>query len=360
MISEQPFVSVIIAVFNGGDDFRKCLEALYASVYEAWECIVVDDGSTDDSAEIARSYGATVIQSPRPQGGPAVARNHGAQIARGEILFFIDADVLVRHDTVGRVADNLANPNGPVACIGSYDDEPAAQNLLSQYKNLQHHFVHQSAHAEASTFWTGCGAIRKDVFLEMGGFDTSFERPSIEDIELGYRIKAAGYRIKLDKQLQVKHLKRWTVHNLLTTDIRDRAIPWTRLILQNEGVINDLNLQTSQRISAGAVFLGVGALILGLWIPFILLFVIAAVVVLICLNSSFYGFLANKKGTWFTVRAIPWHWLYFVYSSLAFASVLAMVRLQSLFGRSADLEGSQAHSIHQTRQISSSADTESP
>ncbi len=76
------------------------------------------------------------------------------------------------------------------AVFGSYDDEPAERNFLSQYKNLLHHFVHQEGATDAGTFWAGCGAIRKDMFASVNGFNSEkYPYPSIEDIELGIRLK---------------------------------------------------------------------------------------------------------------------------------------------------------------------------
>ncbi len=169
----------------------------------------MDDGSTDNSAEISRQKGATVFQMPR-QSGPAAARNLGAEKARGEILFFVDADVIVRNDTIARVAaDFQLNPDIG-ALFGSYDESPAGRNFLSQYKNLYHHFVHQQSSTTAVTFWAGCGAIRREVFISVGGYNhRRYSKPSIEDIELGYRMRAAGHSIFLDKEIQVKHLKQW-------------------------------------------------------------------------------------------------------------------------------------------------------
>lgn len=113
------------------------------------------------------------------------------------------------------------------ALIGSYDDAPGATNFLSQYRNLLHHYVHQTGNEEASTFWGACGAVRREVFLAMGGFDESYRQASIEDIELGYRLKRAGLKILLCKALQVKHLKRWEAGSLLKADFCYRALPWT-------------------------------------------------------------------------------------------------------------------------------------
>jgi glycosyltransferase involved in cell wall biosynthesis len=250
-------ISIIIPVYNGKQVLNQCLEAVHASaVYAAGkgstevECIVVDDGSTDGTPEVAGLYPCKLIALEGGPFGPAHARNQGAQAASGDLLFFIDADVLIQPDTLVRVVDAFQKMPGIAALFGSYDETPASGEFLSQYKNLLHHFVHQQAHQDAATFWSGCGAIRRSIFLELGGFDaTRYPKPSIEDIDLGYRLKAAGYKILLDKEIQVKHLKRWSLASLIKTDILHRAIPWTMLIMQHKSLPNDLNLKLSQRLS---------------------------------------------------------------------------------------------------------------
>src|SRR5262249_42843663 len=122
---------------------------------------------------------------------------------------------------------------------------------LSQYKNLFHRFFHQEGAYEASTFWSGCGAIKRSVFLEMGGFDTAaYERPCIEDIELGARLLRAGHRIVVRKEVEATHLKRWTLAGILRSDVWDRAVPWTELALREGHLPNDLNVTVLQRLSA--------------------------------------------------------------------------------------------------------------
>jgi cellulose synthase/poly-beta-1,6-N-acetylglucosamine synthase-like glycosyltransferase len=147
----------------------------------------------------------------------------------------LDADVRVHPDTIRRVLWNFDCDPQLDAVIGSYDDSPGSEDFISLYKNLMHCFQHQHARQQACTFWSGCGAIRRDVFLAYSGFDQSYRRPAIEDIELGYRLARGNRKLILDKTLQVKHLKRWTFWNLLKTDILDRGIPWTELILLGTG-----------------------------------------------------------------------------------------------------------------------------
>ncbi len=248
-------ISVVIPAYNGGTQLDECLNALARLATAPSEIIVVDDGSTDGSIQRAAEHSLGVrILATSGRMGPATARNMGAQAATGDILFFLDADVCVHADATERLAAAFADP-AIDAVIGSYDDDPSSRDFLSQYKNLMHCFVHQNARSEASTFWSGCGAIRREIFLTMSGFDASYRRPAIEDIELGYRLCHAGRRILLDRDLRVKHLKKWTFWGLLKTDVLDRGIPWTELILRDQKMPNDLNLQISQRVSIGLVYL---------------------------------------------------------------------------------------------------------
>jgi glycosyltransferase involved in cell wall biosynthesis len=246
-------ISVVIPVRNAADHLRDCLEHLNQSPIRPLERIVIDDGSSDDSAAVARDHGATVIRCERQ--GPAAARNLGAKAARGDILLFLDADVRIHGDTIQRVLWNFDSDSQLDAVIGSYDDSPGSRDFISLYKNLMHCFQHQHARAAACTFWTGCGAIRRDVFLAYSGFDQRYRRPAIEDIELGYRLTRNNRKILLDRSIQVKHLKRWTFLNVLKTDIVYRGIPWTELILRDRHMPNDLNVKVSERISVALAFI---------------------------------------------------------------------------------------------------------
>src|SRR5438093_12125542 len=168
----RPSLSVVVPVRNGGRDFERCLQRLRDSLLTDFELIVVDDGSTDDSAELARRAGAIVVRNPTPQ-GPAAARNLGARAATAPRIFFLDADVAVHPETLGRALVRFETDPGLSALFGSYDDDPAAPGLVSQYRNLLHHFVHQHGVfvdeiRPAHTFGTACGTIRRVVLLGFG------------------------------------------------------------------------------------------------------------------------------------------------------------------------------------------------
>ena len=246
-------LSVIIPVCDGSAHLHKCLSGLERAREQEFggvEVIVVADNCADDSAEVARRLGAQVIETGPV--GPAIARNLGAAVAQGEILVFLDADVEVHADTLVRIQRMLQENENVHAVFGAYDAFPSEVNLISQFRNLFHHHTHRVSRGVASTFWTGCGGIRRNVFQAMDGFAKDYSRPSIEDIQLGLRLNRAGYCVVKDENIQVTHHKRWTLSKMIMTDVLQRAIPWTRLMWKHGKLADDLNLRASQRIAAGA------------------------------------------------------------------------------------------------------------
>ena len=319
MPCNKPYISVIIPVYNGGNFLQSCLKALFDSSYSSFEVLVVDDGSTDDSAEIARRGGAKILSTAQRQSGPAAARNLAAQEAAGDILLFVDADVVVKADTITQVAAIFKNQADVAALFGSYDDAPAEQNFLSQYRNLLHHFVHQNSNREASTFWAGLGAVRRGVFQSVGGFDCEqFSVPSIEDIELGARLRSSGHRILLAKEIQARHLKKWRTGSMLQTDVFCRAVPWSKLILTSHGLINDMNLKTNDRLSAMLVGFSIALVPFIFWQPLLLVLLFAVLFAVLILNRKIFRFFLRKKGIIFAACAFPWQLLYFFYSGATF------------------------------------------
>jgi GT2 family glycosyltransferase len=317
--SEHPTISIVIPVHNGGTAFRHCLESVSRLQPSPLEVMVVSDGDTDGSADVAGHFNVRVIRLPH-KGGPARARNHGAFLTQGEIVLFIDADVTVPRNLLRHVAEGFTTAPDTVAIIGSYDCEPAAEGVVSQYKNLMHHYVHQYSSEEAATFWGACGAIRRDIFLAIGGFDERYRRPCVEDIDLGYRLRAAQYPVRLIKALQVKHLKRWTFLSLLKSDILDRALPWTELIIRYRVFRNDLNLRHSDRLSVVAIYALLATALLGVRSPGWFAVSGGLGLLLLILNIRTYRFFAARRGLPFAAIGMALHWLSLVYGGVAFAA----------------------------------------
>jgi GT2 family glycosyltransferase len=320
-------LSVVIPVYNGDKDLERCLQGLAGSLRPADEIIVVDDGSTDGSHANAATHGARVLTTEAGPRGPAYARNRGAAAATGDVLVFIDADVVVHADTLGRMESVLADDPEVQALFGSYDDHPPGRGVASRYKNLQHHYVHQHGNREAGTFWAGCGAIRRATFLAVGGFDEGYRQPSIEDIELGVRLRRAGHRIRLCPDVQATHLKLWTLLGLWRTDIFARALPWTRLILRQQRLPPDLNLTWQSRAAAAAAWLLFACAVLALgflvsgetvgaaWsgVGMLGAFAVAAT-----LSAKLYLFFFRRGGLAFALGATLLHLFYLLYSSSIF------------------------------------------
>jgi GT2 family glycosyltransferase len=313
-----PQMSIIVPVHNNAQDLGECLDVLHRACTDQCEIIVVDDASTDDSREQASRRGVQILPMPQ-QSGPAAARNWGACRARGDLLFFVDSDVLVREDAVARVIETFRNRPEIAAVFGSYDSCPRAPGAISQYRNLLHHFVHQSGNQEASTFWAGCGSIRREVFEKIGGFDAHrYPHPSIEDIELGNRLRQRGYRILLDKELRATHLKRWTLASVIYTDIFRRAVPWSRLILERRRIAGDLNLQRAQRLSVALTAVIVICLVIWPLLPAAPLFSMVALTAVILLNWNFLAFLCRQRDVAFAAQCLPLLLLHYLCGGIGF------------------------------------------
>jgi GT2 family glycosyltransferase len=321
--------SVIVPVHNARETLADCLAGLGRSSSPPEEVLVVDDGSTDDSANVARAHRGVTLLTGATQGprGAAWARNRGAERASGDVLVFIDADVVVHADALARMAAVFAGEPTVHALFGSYDEHPPCSDIPSRFKNLLHHYVHQHGKRAASSFWTGCGAIKRDTFVAMGGFDERYERPSIEDIELGVRLFRAGMAIRLCPEIQATHLKRWSLMNLWRTDVFARAVPWTRLVLRDAHLPDDLNLGWRSRVSAlsswAALLLAASACIapVGALTNAAYAGVAAGLTVSTALNADLHRFFVRRGGLRFAAGAWLLHHAYLLYGSAVFATL---------------------------------------
>jgi glycosyltransferase involved in cell wall biosynthesis len=296
-------IAVIIPVYNSSAMLRETLAAIQAGLRRPDELVVVDDGSTDDSADVAAAHGARIYRMDK-NSGPAACRNHGAMQCQSDILVFLDADTKVHETTLQQFEDCLLNHPEYVGVMGAYDDTPSHPGHCSQFRNLAHCFIHRISKRDALTFWSGGGALRRSAFLEVEGFDEAYRRPSIEDIEMGYRITDAGGRILLDPSINVTHLKRWTVRNAISTDVFDRGIPWMILLLERGSFPNDLNLVLRYRISTGCALFMLVCLALVVESPWWLAIGFMSGLLSISLHVDLLAFLYERRGPKFLLGSV--------------------------------------------------------
>ncbi len=315
--SRQPLVSIIIPAYNAADTLPRCLEAVRQSDYPRTEAIVVSDASSDNSAQVAQSFGVRTIVNDRQQGA-AYARNVGAVAARGEIFFFVDADCILAPDAVSIAVAALTS--GEQVVFGSYIADTRAPGFFSQFKNLQHHFTHQQGEEIQSSFWSGCGAITRTAFEDIEGFDVSLQ--ACEDIEFGFALTRRGYTVRLLKSMRAEHLKRYSLRKLLKSDLFGRAIPWTRLVAAGRSELGKLNTRPGGKRSVA--FTGISWLALAsLWaFPG---FAIAVIALswsgVFLLNRELLGFIGHRRG-----------WLFAAGSALALLAHFSVAGLGFILG----------------------------
>jgi GT2 family glycosyltransferase len=194
-------VSLIIPTFNRSKWLKRCLIALRSELKSSkCEIIVIDDGSTDSTAHFLEKFSAqgkidfSVFHQQR--GGPARARNFGVRMARGSIVCFLDDDSIVQPGWFGELEKVFDHINDQYVAVKgkvkTYQNDPLPKFL--------------EEHIHVSNSWaTNNIAFRKDVFMEIDGFDEGFTFAAWEDLDLGFRLERLGYRRFYNPDMIVRH-----------------------------------------------------------------------------------------------------------------------------------------------------------
>lgn len=292
-------LSVVVPATNAPPTLERCLTAIR--------------NASDGPDELV------VVERPDELSASG-ARNEGVRRSTGDVVVFVDADVEVHRDAFTRLRAAFDAAPERTAVFGSYDDQPDHPGVVSRFRNLLHHHVHQDGAGPAETFWTGLGAVRREAFLAIGGFDElRYPNPSIEDIDFGSRLCGNGAVVALDPTIQGTHLKHWTLGSMLWTDLVHRGIPWVALQLRTGRLSNTLNLGWRHRLSALAVVTSVLALLL--WQPAL---VLVGAGLLVGLNHAFYTLLIRQLGVLQGTVGVVLHGLHHLVAVVAVPAGIAV------------------------------------
>jgi glycosyltransferase involved in cell wall biosynthesis len=245
-------VSVVVPAFNAAATVAACIESALASAGVEFEVIVADDGSADRTREIAAALPCRVLALPHR--GAAATRNAGAAAARGDVLFFTDADCLLEPGTLARAAAGLARlgPRGVLG--GTYAVEPADPGFLSRFQAVFINCAETRRPAAPDYVATHALAIAATDFRDSGGFDARFPLPILEDVEYSHRVKRAGFRLAMDPLLQVRHRFGFTLGGSLRNAAR-KARFWVRYSAGNRDLLAESGTASRGLKVNGAAFL---------------------------------------------------------------------------------------------------------
>ncbi len=196
-------VSVVIPAYNCEGTIKKTLQSVFAQTYPSINVIVVDDGSTDKTAQIIQSFNG-VTYFYQKNAGPAAARNHGAKESKDEIVFFTDSDCVPAQDWIEKGVKPFQEER-VVVVAGSYgivnEENILARCIHKEILYRHHHLMPRYP----KVFGSYNFGVRKKVFEEVGGFNESYRYASGEDNDLSYKILEAGYKIYFEKEALVNH-----------------------------------------------------------------------------------------------------------------------------------------------------------
>ena len=317
--SPYPYISVVMPVRDGGPEFALALQALALSDLprQAWELVVVDDGSGDDTAIVAAQYADKLLRLRPGAHGPGYARNRGFELTLGECIAFVNADVMVGTDTLRQSLTALTEHLDIGAVFAVCDASALTTGFLSDYRSLVQRYYHGKHANDTVIFSSACGVVRSSVFEKAGGYNEwHFSRRQLEDLELGQRIRDLGERISMQPDIRATHLRKWTLRRMVATEIFDRAVPWMRLVKRQ--LTQDRSLgrgkRAAKKVNIAVTWLGAVCAMLAASRHSVSIWLVAAVCVLalVANNAAQFAFFARARGVGFAVLSVPVDLLYYL------------------------------------------------
>jgi len=291
-------ISIIIPVYNSSLTLKECLEAIFNSNFKNFEVIVISDNSTDNSVGIAKQYQCKIIELSENK-GPAFARNEGAKISEGDILLFVDSDVIIKKDALNYLSEKFLQ-NEIDAIQGIYSHEPTYKSIVTQYQmSYNCYYIWPENKKYASTLATCCLAIRKKIFLNLKGFNANFKRASAEDEEFGYLLIDKGYKILISRELNVEHRVNYNIKHFIKKKFHT-YIDVMKEYLRNKTYVKKIKQTNYSKVLGGIVILGLIILtaigtIIFLNKTILSIFLILNIAFLL-LHTGFMKFVGRTKG----------------------------------------------------------------
>ena len=291
-------ISIVIPVYNASLTLKECLGAIFDSSFKDFEVIVVSDKSTDNSVEIAKQYQCKIIELSENR-GPGFARNSGAKVANGEILLFIDSDVIIDKEALNSLKNKFSEP-GVNIIQGIYSHEPTYKSIFTQYQQSFYCYYSWDTNIKyTSSLITNCFAIRKKIFLDLKGFNTGIKGATCEDEEFGYVLIEKGYKILILRELKGEHRVNYSLMKLIKRNFAI-YIDTTKSYLRNKTYVNKVKQSNYWKVLtgipvSGLIFLSLVSIILVSDKAILNTFMILNII-FIFLHLGFIKFVSKTKG----------------------------------------------------------------
>ena len=318
-------ISVVIPVKNSEATIGECIEAVKRSDFNDFEIIVVDDNSTDNSIDIARSCGCKIVKS-KGEGGVSAARNFGAEAADSDIILFIDADIILRENSLKIIEEGFLKTDTD-AIVGVQSGDLRFRDFFSQFKNLWMRYTYTRLPSYVPLFYTSIASIKKEVFFKAGGFDINYKMPNVEDTEFGQRLSDMGFRVYLERRLEVEHVKKYDIVSILKTDFY-RSDGLVKMVLRR-GLGNFFN---KNKTSVPSSFMMQLPFAIGFPVLLLLFFIsekisygftsLLFLALFLILNSDILFFLKKEKGIAFALSGMLFLFIdaYWIFAGMAYGT----------------------------------------